>query len=333
MFGRNRAIRTAAVCLAVFALAITARFAYADTITDTGVILNDQGVLVPSGYDPAQVVVTRVEPNTVSSPFRFVSPLIDILFVSGSTEIAVPVSLTYVYFNMNHIERAAWDEGRAGIYFQAENSSLWTSCSSTFLVSGANLPDGRLACIAPQSAVYGLGILEVPAALVPGALVSPGVETASFMTANLAQTGNQGVFAPNGINADQIAIRMIEPGLEEVPDMTFEARRLLIRIDWIGDELPVILPQGQEAETETTIQSEPAGLANLTYVFYVLDRVSRAQWDEGHLSIYYYDAALGAWQTCGTTLAEDGANGTVSCLASQFTYYALGFTGSSAGEE
>jgi hypothetical protein len=322
----------AAAAGALCALLLTAGFAYADTITDTGVILNDQGVLVPSGYDPEQLAVERVAPDTVQgAPFRFVSPLIDIQFLNGGSQTALPASLTYVYFNMNHIERSAWNLGRAGIYYRAGNSGAWTACSGTFLVAGENPPSGRLACVVPQSAVYGLGIREVPADLVPGAQVGTGVETASLVMDNLAQTGNQGVYMPSGLDTERIAIRLVDPNLESIPDAPFDIRRPLLRIDWIGDELPVILTQTQEGEFEASTAAEPASLTNLAYVFYVLDNVSRTLWDAGELSIYYYDAAQGAWQVCPTILAENGAHGTISCIASQFTYYALGISESTQG--
>jgi hypothetical protein len=327
MFAQKRVV-LAALCTAFLTLALTAGLASADTITDNGVDLNDQGVLVPAGFDPEQLSVALVDPGTVSgSPFRFVSPLMDIQFMSGAAEVDIPSKLTYVYFNMNHIERSAWDQGRAGIYFQTPSASAWTACSSTFLVSGENPPHGRLACIAPQSGIYGLGILEQLTELVPGAQVGPGVETATYITENTAQTGNQGIFVPAGFDPDLIALRLVEPGVEAVPDYDFEVRRLLVRIDWVGDEQPVILTQGQDPETETSNSTdEPASPQSLTYVFYVLDHFSRRLWDDGSLSIYFYDTAAGAWQTCPSILIAQGQYGTVSCVATQFTYYALGIS-------
>jgi hypothetical protein len=90
MFAQKRVV-LAALCTAFLTLALTAGLASADTITDNGVDLNDQGVLVPAGFDPEQLSVARVDPGTVSgSPFRFVSPLMDIQFMSGAAEVDIP---------------------------------------------------------------------------------------------------------------------------------------------------------------------------------------------------------------------------------------------------
>lgn len=327
MFRKNHAVLIASLGIAILLLASTAGLAFADTLTETSLDLNGQGVLVPGGYNAEALSVTKLDPYAYSdSQVRFMGQLLDVQFLADGARLAFPTALTYVYFNMNQTERVAWDAGQAGIYFQDPAGGSWLACSSTFLVAGANPPEGRLACIATQSGVYGLGIRETPADLQPGAAVGPGVANASFFTETSAQTGNQGIYITTGLNLDQIAMRLVEPGTEAVPDTPFGVRRSIILVDWIGDELLQIPLQGLDPEAATASTAEPASIPGLAYVFYVLDRTGRTMWDNGSLSIYAYDQAGNTWVACPTVLTASGEHGTVSCIASQFTYYALGET-------
>ena len=332
MFPQKASMLTIALLLAITLLAGAGGVAVADTITETSADFDGQGVLIPAGLDPERLKVTELSPKEVSgTPFKSVSPILDIEFTLDGVKLTSPPTLTYVYFNMNHTERQAWDEGQADIFYRDRNTGGWISCGTTFLVGGANLPDGRLACVVPQFTQFGLGIRQVPDSLQPGSIVSPGVANANLYTENLAQTGNQGIYVSAGLNQDQLAVRMVEP--EKAPETPFIVKRAVIQLDWIGDEFPVIgQPQIQTEETTTETQSttglsaEPAAPQSLTYVFYVLDDPAQLAWEEGNLSIYYYDLTSNTWQVCPTSFYQEGDKGRVSCVASQFTFYALGIT-------
>ena len=339
MFSQKARMLTIAFLLAITLLAGAGEVAFADTITDTSADFNGQGVLMPAGLDPDRLEVTELSPKAIAeAPFKSVSPILDIQYTLDGAKLATPLTLTYVYFNMNHTERQAWDEGQADIFYRDRNTGSWVGCGTTFLVSGANLPDGRLACVVPQYTQFGLGIREVPASLQPGSIVSPGVTNASLYTENLAQTGNQGIYVSAGLNQDQLAVRMVEP--EKAPETPFEVKRAMIQLDWIGDEFPVIgqsLPEETTTETQTTtgpgLLAEPAAPSSLTYVFYFLDDPAQLAWEEGDLSIYYYDRDNNTWQVCPTAFYQDGDRGRVSCVATQFTFYALGITQTVEGIE
>ena len=339
MFPRKASMLAVALLLAISLLAWAGGVAFADTYTDTSADFNGQGVVVPSGLDPDNLKVTELSPKEVAGgPFRFVSPILDIQYTREGKKLTSPLTLMYVYFNMNHIERQAWDEDKADIYYLDPNTRTWVGCGTTFLVSGANPPDGRLACVVPQFTQFSLGIRKVPDNLQPGAVVSPGVTNASFYTENIAQTGNQGIYVSAGLNQDLIAVRVVEP--EKAPETPFEVKRAVIQLDWIADEFPVVgQPQVQVQETTTQTQTttstgltaEPAAPLNLTYVFYVLDGPAELAWEDGSLSIYYYDLASNSWQICPTSFYQEGDMGRVSCIATQFTFYALGIAQTSEG--
>ena len=57
----------------------------------------------------------------------------------------------------------------------------------------------------------------------------------------------------------------------------------------------------------------------IIYVYFNLSSEDRTAWDQGKLSIYYYDALKKSWQECPSRLlAEKGSqNGRVSCMITE----------------
>jgi hypothetical protein len=231
---------------------------------------------------------------------------------------------------MNSTERVAWDRGTADIYYRDRSSGTWFRCGTTFLVEGANPPYGRLACVAPQFTLYGVGLSPTLQSLLPGEEFSEGVINAVY-TENTAQFGEQGVYVPAGLDRNLVAVRMLAPAA--TPEMQFDARRMVIQLEWMGDQLPFLIQQGQFADAQDqTGSTNPAPSAlpvplNLTYVFYNLGSEERVAWDAGNLNIYFFDVASNSWIACPTYFVSGSLEesfGRVACVAPQFTFYALG---------
>jgi hypothetical protein len=307
--------------------------ASAATFTETSADFGGQGLVMPAGLDPANLEVTKVGPMDVADAHvKFMGPVLDIQYIANGQELASPAALTYVYFNMNSTERIAWDRGTADIYYRDHTSGSWFRCGTTFLVEGANPPYGRLACIAPQFTLFGVGLSPTLQSMLPGVEFSEGTVNA-FYTENAAQFGDQGVYVPAGLDRNLVAVRMLDP--TAAPEMQFKARRLVIQIEWMGGQLPFLLQQGQLSEEQNQAGStapSPSVLAvplNLTYVFYNLDSEERLAWDAGNLSIYYFDKAGNSWTACPTYFVSgsiEDSFGRVACVAPQFTFYAMGIS-------
>jgi hypothetical protein len=287
---------------------------------------------MPAGFDKESLVLKKVSPdNYQDAPVRLFGPLLDVDYMVNGQALSFPASLTYVYFNLSVTERLAWDQGLASIYYRDLNSGAWVNCASTTLVSGSNSSHGRLSCIAPQLTLFGVGVRTLPADQTPGAAIENGVLNAEY-TENTAYWGSQGVYAPNGLDTQRIAVRIVDAHLGTLPAMPFEVRRSLIKLEWVADSIAEYQAQfqpavAQDEEAAASGSSAPVFPPTITYVFYRLDRVEQLAWNNDTLSIYFYDLSSNSWQICPTVQLSAGtedASPRVACIASQLTYYALG---------
>lgn len=324
------------VILALSMLTATWGTALAVSYTETSADFGGQGIVMPAGLSQDSLQIELRKPTSISNAkFRFRGPLMDVGYSVDGQELVSPPSLMYIYFNMNTAERAAWDRGTANIYFLDRSTNAWKNCGTTFVVQPDNPQTGRLACVAPQLTLYGLGISKELEALQPGVVSDEGVVNASI-TENTALFGNQGVEIPAGLNSDQVVVRILSPDM--APAMSFRVLRQVIQVEWIGNLTQVsqpAQPAGQQAETSNTSTSagQPSTPLSLTYVYYNLDNDQRHAWDEGNLHIYYYDQTSKSWTTCAAFFVNkyvEIGRGRISCVAPQFTYYALGMTRSPA---
>jgi hypothetical protein len=328
------------ITLAIFVVAMLASLwgtALAASDTETSADFGGQGIVMPAGIDRDNLQIELVKPSSVSGAnLRFRGPLLDISYKANGQELSFPPSLTYVYFNMNSAERAAWDRGTADIYYLDTSTNAWKKCGTTFLVQMDNPQGGRLACVAPQLTRYGLGISKELEELQPGVVSDEGAVNAS-LSENAALFGNQGVDVPAGLNSDQVLVRMLNPNL--APAMPFHALRQVIQIEWIGNLTQAAQPAAVEAQqagssasavaSATSSSGKPVTPLSLTYVYFNLDNDQRNAWDAGNLHIYYYDQNTKSWSTCPAFFVNkyvEIGHGRISCVAPQFTYYALGMT-------
>jgi hypothetical protein len=294
---------------------------------------------MPAGLNQDNIQIELVKPTSVSNAnLRFRGPIMDVGYMVDGQELTFPPSLTYVYFNMNSAERAAWDRGTADIYYLDISTNAWKKCGTTFLVQMDNPQGGRLACVAPQLTRYGLGISKELEGLQPGVVDDDGAVNASI-SENAALFGNQGVDVPAGLNSDQVLVRMLNPDL--APAMPFHVFRQVIQLEWIGSVTQASQPAGSETQTAESATSSAAAASassssgkpvmplSLTYVYFNLDNDQRNAWDAGNLHIYYYDQNTKSWTTCPAFFVNkyvEIGHGRISCVAPQFTYYALGMT-------
>jgi hypothetical protein len=88
--------------------------------------------------------------------------------VSASASPSMPLSMTYVYFNVYNSQRNDWDQGNLHIYYYDQSSKSWARCPAAFFVNlnvagedddeSDNRGGGRIACVAPQFTYYALGM-------------------------------------------------------------------------------------------------------------------------------------------------------------------------------
>lgn len=162
-------------CLAIALLAATPQLVFADTFTENSADFGGHGVVMPAGLDREALGVDELSPSNIEdipSGVKLNVPVMDISYTQGGEALRFPVSLTYVYFNLNVEERNAWDAGLTGIYYLDQASGNWLRCGSTTLSNAGS--HGRISWIAPQLTMFAIGIKKLPAAQQEGAQVSAG---------------------------------------------------------------------------------------------------------------------------------------------------------------
>jgi hypothetical protein len=133
----------------------TANAAY---ITSTNYEIGRQGIYIPGGFNPLNVKLTTINAgNAGYAPVKFSRSVLRLRYVSSTgNTIDTPYIMTYVYFTLKPWERKAYDNGTAGIYYLDLTDNNWKQCPS-FIITGKNLPNGRIACLATQYTLFGFG--------------------------------------------------------------------------------------------------------------------------------------------------------------------------------
>ncbi len=133
----------------------TANAAY---ITSTNYEIGRQGIYIPGGFNPLNVKLTTINAgNAGYAPVKFSRSVLRLRYVSSTgNTIDTPYIMTYVYFTLKPWERKAYDNGTAGVYYLDLTDNNWKQCP-TFIITGKNLPNGRIACLATQYTLFGFG--------------------------------------------------------------------------------------------------------------------------------------------------------------------------------
>ena len=159
---RKKRILTIVVTL-ILALAVFAgtwQGSSAAFVTSNTYQIGNLGIYIPNGFNPDNVYIKRVSKSSVGgAPGKFSRALMELYFVSDSgSRNYTPYVLTYVYFNLNSIERHAWEKGNLGIYYKDVSTGNWKSCYTFY--NPNILDNGRVSCLASQYTTYGLVILK-----------------------------------------------------------------------------------------------------------------------------------------------------------------------------
>ena len=118
--------------------------------------------------------------------------------------------------------------------------------------------------------------------------------------------GNSGVYLPSSAYAGWLVLSSTTPDDSYMKGQNFVQRWIDVRI-YNNDAV------------------EFKQLYGLVYVYFNLNRQTRAAWDAGELSIYHYDANGGQWVECPTHLVgtKNWPYGRLACYAGQFGAYGL----------
>ena len=144
--------------LLVLALVLgTWRSTAAAIITNDTHSIGRQGIFVPGGFSPDNIQLTRLSQNEFrGGPVVFTRPMLRVRYINNAgREVGFPFALTYVFYNLHGFEQREWEEGELGIWYRDNATNQWRSCNAfqTKLANG----DARIACVATQGTVFGLG--------------------------------------------------------------------------------------------------------------------------------------------------------------------------------
>ena len=132
---------------------------------------------------------------------------------------------------------------------------------------------------------------------------------AVFEDENHHSQGRQGIFVPaGGVQVQGIRMEKVDHKQVWTP---FEVNRPMVDLHF-----------------DNTSGSIPT---SMTYVYFNINGSERRAWDQGQLSIMYWDVADETWKTCPTFLVrnkneEEGRqrqSGRLACVAPQITTYTL----------
>lgn len=157
MSTKMRIFSVVSILLALAVVVGTFSSATAAYITTTNYEIGRQGIYIPGGFDPNHVKLSKTG-GVGYAPVTFRRGVLHLRYISSDgTTNNTPFIMTYVYFTLNARERKAYDKGTAGIYYLDLTDHNWKVCPS-FMITGKNLPDGRVACLATQYTYFGFGI-------------------------------------------------------------------------------------------------------------------------------------------------------------------------------
>ena len=124
------------------------------------VSLGRGGVYFSSSSYTGSVVLTRIkaEPH---KKLTFTQRWSDIhLFDTKGKEFNKVYGIIYVYFKLNHQERAAWEKGDLSIYHYNQTKKIWEECETQLLAS-KNAPYGLARTVIIDGfGLYGLAIQD-----------------------------------------------------------------------------------------------------------------------------------------------------------------------------
>ncbi len=108
----------------------------------------------------------------------------------------------------------------------------------------------------------------------------------------------------------------------------YDATVTLTRYDTSGSETNqsiAFLQQWLGVRLVDNRRSEIDQVIGLVYVYFNLNKETRASWDSGRLSIYHYDPSIAAWIPCPTLLVsnENRPYGRLTCVLQSFGLYGL----------
>ncbi len=158
MSTKMRLFSVISILLALAVVVGTFSSATAAYITSTNYEIGRQGIYIPGGFDPNNVKLTTVSKGNVGyAPVKFSRSVLRLRYISSDgTTNNTPFIMTYVYFTLKPWERKEYDKGTAGIYYLDLTTNAWKQCPS-FIITGKNLPNGRVACLASQYTWFGFG--------------------------------------------------------------------------------------------------------------------------------------------------------------------------------
>jgi hypothetical protein len=158
MSTKMRLFSVISILLALAVIVGTFSTATAAYITTTNYEIGRQGIYIPGGFDPNNVKLTTINAgNAGYAPVKFSRSVLRLRYISSTgNTIDTPFIMTYVYFTLKPWERKAYDNGTAGIYYLDLSTNSWKQCPS-FIITGKNLPNGRIACLATQYTLFGFG--------------------------------------------------------------------------------------------------------------------------------------------------------------------------------
>jgi hypothetical protein len=158
MSTKMRLFSVISILLALAVVVGTFSSATAAYITSTNYEIGRQGIYIPGGFDPNHVKLTTVSAGNVGyAPVKFSRSVLRLRYISSDgTTNNTPFIMTYVYFTLKPWERKEYDKGTGGIYYLDLSTNTWKQCPS-FIITGKNLPNGRIACLASQYTLFGFG--------------------------------------------------------------------------------------------------------------------------------------------------------------------------------
>jgi LysM repeat protein len=138
------------------------------------------------------------------------------------------------------------------------------------------------------------------------------------------QTGS----TSKGIRPQQAAEVFLGGGGVYFPNSGYDATVTLTRYDSSSSDTNlgvVFIQQLLEVRLADSRRREIDQIVGLVYLYFNLNKETRADWDSGRLSIYHYDARVAAWIPCPTVLVsnENRPYGRLTCVLQEFGLYGL----------
>lgn len=280
-----------------------------------------EGIYIPKADFNGELEVTKMAASQVSHEkgLRIEQPLIQYQVNNANNvqDTYLP-GRTYIYFDLTNSQLKAWQNGDLSIYSYNSSAKTWTPLS-TFEINRGNTSGERIAAVATQYGIYGLGAITSASNSSTTASSSAKNQGAnSTISTNIAvgqtvdfSNGREGVYMQNSSTNGELDLSRMS------------TTKALHTPQGVRFNQPVI-----DFQVDNANGVQDTYLHGLTYVYFNLSNSELNAWMNGTLAVYHYNSTTKTWSEMPSFQVDRGntSGNRIAAVVTAYGEYGLGRT-------